>query len=429
MKNILFNLYLLFHLTITDSFIFKHNFIFTNKPSNLNLIDKSKLDLINVANEIKLNIGNDSNITELPKYYRFGINPTLQAPNQNGVLTWYIAGLPKDFKINKSVKVTIRDINYIVWRDINNKYYGLRDVCSHQGSSFQGGCVLHNTITCPYHGYVFNGDDGHLTDIPKMQFVDSDIHNIDSFKVIEKDGFVFINTVPLSNNGHIINENLIWSEPEASNPEQTAIILSKEFEHNAKFVSVNSLDICHIGFVHTFGNRQNPNPVNNTKVFKMNDSNFHYKIIYEYLAGSNSLVNKYYKFNKITVENEYVLPHTTVARVLFGNFTSTIITNAVPISKFKSKLYVKAYRNYWYINKETANPFILPFASIINYIGDKFTEYTMEVTLNQDKAIVDNIDKTDYKLMHGKFSILYDVMSNHYKNNYKTYYEYDKNSF
>jgi hypothetical protein len=156
----------------------------------------------------------------------------------------------------------------------------------------------------------------------------------------------------------------------------------------------------------------------------MNDHEFHYKIIYEYVAGENSLVNKIYKFDNITVENEYVLPHTTVARVKFGTMSSTIITHALPISKFKTKLFVKAYRSYWSYYHEKNTMYLLhPFESIINYLGDKVTYSTMFTTLKQDKAIVDNIDKTSYEGMHGKFSIVYDMFSNHYKNNYKMFYE------
>jgi hypothetical protein len=148
------------------------------------------------------------------------------------------------------------------------------------------------------------------------------------------------------------------------------------------------------------------------------------KIVYEYVAGENSLVNKVYKFDNITVENEYVLPHSTVARVKFGTMSSTIITHALPISQFKTKLFVKAYRSYWssYHEKNTVYPFHL-FESIINYLGDKVTYNTMFTTLKQDKEIVDNIDKTSYEGMHGKFSIVYDMFSNHYKNNYKMFYE------
>ena len=202
-------------------------------------------------------------------------------------------------------------------------------------------------------------------------------------------------------------------------------LLSEDFEHYAKFISVNSLDICHIGFVHSFGNRKSPNPINYSKIQQINDTNYHYKITYEYVAGENSLVNKIYNFENITVENEYVLPHTTVARVKFGSLSSTIITHALPISKFKTKLFVKAYRNYWCFNtnKGKNNMLVYIFQRIINFLGDKVTHNTMFTTLKQDKSIVDNIDKSDYESMHGKFSILYDMFSNHYKNNYKKNYE------
>ena len=66
---------------------------------------------------------------------------------------------------------------------------------------------------------------------------------------------------------------------------------------------------------------------------------------------------------------------------------------------------------------------LYPFLYLINNIGDKITENTMITTLKQDKSIVDFIDKTDYTSMHGKFSILYDKFSNHYKNIYKKFYE------
>ena len=284
-----------------------------------------------------------------------------------------------------------------------------------------------NTITCPYHGYIFDGTNGELLQIPKLPHVESTSHNIDCFKVVERGDMVYFNTIPIRNETMKteINETMIFVEPEYYNKEQRPVYLSENFEHYAKFVSVNSLDICHIGFVHTFGNKKNPNPLHNSKILKMEDNENHYKIIYEYMAGENSLVNKIYKFDNITVENEYVLPHSTVARVKFGNLTSTIITHALPVSKFKTILFVKAYRSYWSfdLNNTQNHNIFYPFLYLINEFGDKFTHNTMYSTLKQDKAIVDNIDKTDYISMHGKFSIVYDMFSNHYKNNYKKFYE------
>ena len=359
----------------------------------------------------------------LPKIlYKFGNNPRLEYPNDKGQLTWYPIGFKNNF--GKSPKrITIRDNNYIVWRD-SSSFYALKDCCSHQGSSFMQGNTCKNTISCPYHGYIFDGNDGKLVGIPELPHVCSHTQNILFHKVVEKANMIYLNTIPLTNENEkeLIDESTIFIEPEYYNKEHRAVYLSEDFEHNAKFVSVNSLDICHIGFVHSFGNRKKPNPLYNSKIEKIEDNDYHYKITYDYIAGENSLVNKVYNFNKIKVENEYILPHTTVARVCFGNFNSTILTYALPISKFKTRLFVKAYRNYWSYNDNNG------LNTIINFLGDKITKNTMYTTLKQDKLIVDNIDKNNYHDMHGKFSIIYDMLSNHYKLNYKKHYEEDYNS-
>jgi len=407
------NLFFFVFLTNTSSFFVK-NSLYTRKP-------------VLFLSENTDNTDNTENIhiKPIPKFHRFGLHPRLESPNEKGQLTWYPIGFAKDFG-RKQKRVTIKDVNYIVWRD-KKDYFGLRDSCSHQGSSFMKGESCKNTITCPYHGYVFNGENGELVEIPKMKCVESNLHNIDCYKVVEKGDMVYLNTIPVVNSTmkNELDESSIFVEPEYYSSEQRAVMLCEEFEHYAKFVTVNSLDICHIGFVHTFGNKKHPNPIRNSNVIKLNDTENHYKIIYEYIAGENSLVNKVYKIDNITVENEYALPHSTVARVKFGGYTSTIITHALPVSTFKTILFVKAYRNYWsYSNKE--NNFLnifYPFEYMVNIIGDKFTYNTMFTTLKQDKSIIDFIDKSSYEGMHGKFSIVYDIFSNHYRNNYKRFYE------
>jgi hypothetical protein len=58
-----------------------------------------------------------------------------------------------------------------------------------------------------------------------------------------------MNTIPITlENYHIIDPKYIWIEPESQDIKHTALILTEIFYHNAKFVTVNSLDICHIGF-------------------------------------------------------------------------------------------------------------------------------------------------------------------------------------
>jgi phenylpropionate dioxygenase-like ring-hydroxylating dioxygenase large terminal subunit len=408
-----------FKINFFKNNLFKTNF-FKNKFGLKTIHNNFAVQSDNINDDVK-NVSNHKH-----EFFHYGIFPRLDdGPNENGQLTWYPIGFSKNFGM-KPQKITIRDLNYVVWKD-KTSYYGIRDCCSHQGSSFMLGETCKNTITCPYHGYIFDGTNGELVKIPKLPHVESVSHNIDCFKVVEKGDIVYFNTIPIRNESMklAIDESKIFVEPEYYDRDQRAVYLSEDFEHYAKFVSVNSLDICHIGFVHTFGNKKSPNPLHNSKVLKMDDYDHHYKIIYEYMAGENSIVSKIYNFENITVENEYTLPHSTVARVKFGNLSSTIITHALPISKFQTKLFVKAYRNYlsYDVNDVKNQNILYPLLYLINILGDKFTKNTMFNTLKEDKSIVDHIDKTNYHDMHGKFSIVYDLFSNHYKANYKKFYE------
>jgi hypothetical protein len=120
-----------------------------------------------------------------------------------------------------------------------------------------------------------------------------------------------------------------------------------------------------------------------------------------YEAGQDSVARKVFGVKDLIVENEFILPHTTVARVIFGEYTSTVITFALPISENKSKLFVKTYRNFW-----------------TNKVGDALTENMMYTTMLQDKAIVENIDM---RFMEGKFNMKFDKLQNTYKTFYKKY--------
>jgi phenylpropionate dioxygenase-like ring-hydroxylating dioxygenase large terminal subunit len=387
------------------------------------------INIINIIASLKKNIKvNKKNefIKEINNNHLLSYStlPRLDDINKNGELTWYPIGFSKDFN-SIPKRVTLRDINYIVWKNKKNNYYALRDCCTHQGSSFMNGKTIDNKIICPYHGYTFDGNNGDLLDIPHLHFMKSNSHNIHSFKIVEKGDVVYFNNIPITNEEKYnnLNENKIFIEPEYYDNNQRVIYITENFENYGKIVTMNSLDICHIGFVHSFGNNKNPNPTNHSNIIKIFDNDYHYKIIYDYISGKNSIVNKVYNFNNISVENEYILPHSTVARVKFGNYSSTIITHALPISKFKTKLFVKAYRNYWTYDTNKCNILFYPIFYLFNIIGDMITKNTMHNTVNEDKLIVDNIDKSSYENLHGKFSIYYDMFSNHYRNNYKKFYE------
>ena len=173
---------------------------------------------------------------------------------------------------------------------------------------------------------------------------------------------------------------------------------------DARTVSENSLDILHISEVHTFGNKKRPLPLSD-KLERIAEG--HVKATYEYETSAESMAYKIFGIDNLIVENEYILPHYTVARVKFGQYTNTIITSALPISNGRTKLFVKAYRNNWVYNFEP-----------LNYIFDKITEDMMEKTLNEDKGVINNIY---YQYRDGNFITKYDELVKMYREDYEKY--------
>ena len=333
-------------------------------------------------------------------------------------LQWYVIGTPSDFTIDKPKKITVWNKNYVVWRNETGQYTALDDVCSHKGASLAGGYTNNGSVVCPYHGYEFSNN-GQLQKVPGICFQPSPVQNLAKFDVVEKHGWVYLNTFSdlvrgrspqqlttestegaqwsLVTNKPAITENIFVEEEVLRN--DSAVFLDMNFNCYSRILSENSLDVMHIGFVHTFGNKKNPAP---TEIHPPRlEAPHHFKTSYMYEAGENSLARKIFNVKDLIIENEFILPHTTIARVIFGDHVSTVVTFALPISENKSRLFVKTYRNFW------QNP-----------IGDKISRDLMWQTMLQDKAIVENISPL---LEDGKFNMRFDKLQNTYKMFYKKF--------
>uniref|UniRef100_A0A6C0I498 Rieske domain-containing protein n=1 Tax=viral metagenome TaxID=1070528 RepID=A0A6C0I498_9ZZZZ len=313
-------------------------------------------------------------------------------------LQWYVIGQTSDFETNIPKKATIWNKSYVVWKNEAGQFKALDDVCSHRGASLSGGSITNNCATCPYHGYEFS-DKGLLTKVPGIDF-DKDrmiaSAHVDSYRAVEKNGWIWLNTYLCKESDIVTN---IFEETNEIASLASCVFLNMDFNCYSRVVSENSLDVMHIGFVHTFGNRKRPAPKELKPPHEI--APYHWKTSYAYEAGENSMAYQYFGNREMVIENEFYLPHTTVARVIFGDFVSTVITFALPISETKTRLFVKTYRNFW------KNP-----------IGDKLTESMMHQTMLQDKAVVENIDP---QMVDGRFNMRFDKLQNTYKTFYKRF--------
>lgn len=328
--------------------------------------------------------------------------------------SWYVVGETQEIFSNKLYKAKIWDHDYVFWKN-NGVYYAMDDDCSHRGASLSDGKLCDNQVICPYHAYEFDKT-GTLVHVPGLNFTNTPCKNQQTYAILEKNGWVYLNTEisPLDLLRFPLKTQFIYEEPESHNEKFSSVLFHKMFQAYGRVVSENSLDVMHIAYVHTFGNKNHPSPVGEVPPYNVGDYPNHYKTKYDYLAGDKSIAKKMYSTQTLQIENEFVLPHTTIARVLFDNKISTIITFATPHNISHTTLYVKTYRNFWYEKPKSL------FSLIFNYIGDFVTKKMMENTVEQDRSVVEGIyfDKQD-----GKFNMKYDKLQSVYKQKYKKHIE------
>ena len=317
--------------------------------------------------------------------------------------SWFVVAQKNEIKLNKPHKVTVGGKEYVLWKTEKNEYHALEDVCSHKGAALSIGFVKNGHITCPYHGYEFDTK-GNLKVVPGISFSPTPIHSIPRFVVVEKHGWIYLNTeeapqfVTKDHIDHLAKR--IFIEPEATDPTMSTVFLHQSFMTYPRIVSENSLDIMHIAFVHTFGNKVKPAPTHENPPKEVGPDNWRTSYVYE--SGKDSMVSRLFKLKRIDIENEFALPHTTVARIKFGDgFVSSVITAVCPINERETKLFVKTYRNFF-----------------THSIFNGWCKDMMQETLNQDKGVIESIKNEN---MDGRFNMKFDKLQNVYRTLYKKY--------
>ena len=320
-------------------------------------------------------------------------------------LNWYVIGTSTDYMYNVPYPITIWNKKYVLWKSVDNYFYGLDNTCPHKSASLSCGHIEKNNIVCPYHGIHYNTE-GSIVSIPGIANIpyscnSSSIYSIAKYRVLEKNGWIYFNISPNPSND-LFNTFFIEDFPILlkKNKNEHMIFNQFEFDCYARLITENYLDIMHFVSV---------NPILKT-IFTSNfieisppkwifdKTNFHARTILELFPKENVFFFK--KGEKIVIENEFILPHTTILRIIYNNYTNTIITFALPIQERKTKLFVKIHRNYY------KDIFLCDF--IIQKI-------IMNICL-QDIKIMNNID---FERINGNFNLKIDKLPNVYRSTYR----------
>ena len=282
-----------------------------------------------------------------------------------------LANSPSISKIAKSIKLA--DSTVVLARNSTGHVIGFHDHCPHRGASFDK-VTLENddSVSCLYHGFTFNTQDGKLESGLGVKPECSSLKMIDC---MEKNGLVW---------------GCIDGDDEIKPPQELEEMNDPTFRKISGSVLVkcpveplieNILDILHLHKVHSFGNRIDPEPLN-YKASKVSDTRG--IATFQYNTGKTSLFN-----GVADVTNLYEIPCTAVTRVRSGKNVKIVRVHAVKLPGGYTKVFWELYRNWW-----------------TGHFMDSFFGLAMNITLNEDREILEkcNFEK-DYKF-HGRYDKL-----------------------
>ncbi|MBF2018226.1 MAG: aromatic ring-hydroxylating dioxygenase subunit alpha [Rivularia sp. T60_A2020_040] len=164
-----------------------------------------------------------------------GINPNY----------WYPAAWGEQLKANQVIPIVIWNMAIALYRSQNGQVYAIEDACPHKGIPLHKGDVTGDNITCPYHGWQFNGN-GMCTSIPYFP-KDQKLPCAKalSYAVREKYNIIWIFPGAIED-----AENMeLPSVPEYDDPNWLAIPIPGHFQAHFSICNENTMDVFH-GYLH-----------------------------------------------------------------------------------------------------------------------------------------------------------------------------------
>lgn len=134
----------------------------------------------------------------------------------------------------------------VLWRDAAGAPHAFIDQCPHRGARLSLGRVCEGRLTCPYHGWAFEGD-GRCASIPAVPgFKPPASHAARTFAVVERHGLLWV---------RLLQEGDDPGVPrfDAEGDARLRKVLCGPYDvaGSAPRIVENFLDMSHFGFVHT----------------------------------------------------------------------------------------------------------------------------------------------------------------------------------
>ncbi|HTI14987.1 MAG TPA: aromatic ring-hydroxylating dioxygenase subunit alpha [Dictyobacter sp.] len=155
---------------------------------------------------------------------------------------WLAVAQSTDIAENAPTGVRLLDEEVVLWR-VGDKICAWRDLCAHRGTRLSLGKIQQNTLTCPYHGWVYD-DDGQCIKYPAHpNQKPSEKAHATVYKAQQKYGLIW---VCLGEPAHDIPAFAQWDDPAFRK------VCCGPYHYNASAPRAieNFLDVAHFPFVH-----------------------------------------------------------------------------------------------------------------------------------------------------------------------------------
>jgi phenylpropionate dioxygenase-like ring-hydroxylating dioxygenase large terminal subunit len=155
---------------------------------------------------------------------------------------WHVVARSGDVPDSQPVSARLLDEDIVLWR-VGANIMAWQDLCIHRGTRLSLGKIIGETLTCPYHGWVYNAA-GKCVLIPAHpDQVPPERARVESYRALELYGWVW---VALGNPTHLPPAFAEWEDTSF----RKIHCGPYNFRASAPRVIENFLDVAHFPFVH-----------------------------------------------------------------------------------------------------------------------------------------------------------------------------------
>ncbi len=161
---------------------------------------------------------------------------------------WYVVAESDALRTGQVLERTVLSERLAVFRDASGKATAMRDRCMHRNAPLSKGTVKSGCLTCPYHGWTYDGD-GKVVAVPAEgdAFKPRASRSAKTFATREEDGFVYVRLAPEAD---AIEGVAPFKMPYYGQPGWHTVRLVNVFKNNVTNCAENFIDVPHTAFVH-----------------------------------------------------------------------------------------------------------------------------------------------------------------------------------